>query len=170
MDFREITEFMKDSLGIIITVLVVFFLFIFVIGLQQVVGPSMEPNYHEGDVVVLNKFIYNFRKPKRGEVVVVTQNEKYMIKRVIGLPGDKVEFINNKLYINDQEYSESYLNEDTITDDFSITSFGVDKIPDDKYLVLGDNRGDSLDSRKYGFIDKKNITGKVWFKIFHFKN
>ena len=54
MDFREITEFMKDSLGIIITVLVVFFLFIFVIGLQQVVGPSMEPNYHEGDVVVLN--------------------------------------------------------------------------------------------------------------------
>nr|MCR5483032.1 signal peptidase I [Bacilli bacterium] len=98
------------------------------------------------------------------------QNEKYMIKRVIGLPGDKVEFINNKLYINDQEYSESYLNEDTKTDDFSITTFGVDKIPDDKYLVLGDNRSDSLDSRKYGFIDKKNITGKVWFKIFHFKN
>ena len=169
MDLRDIKEFIKDSLGIIIIVLIVLFLFIFVIGLQQVIGPSMQPNYNEGDVLMINKFIYNFRKPKRGEVVVVSQSEKYMIKRIIGLPGDKVEFKDNKLYINDQEYDESYLGEGTITDDFSITGFGVDKIPDNEYLVLGDNRSNSLDSRNYGFVEKKNIIGKVWFKIFHFK-
>ena len=169
MDFREITEFIKDSFGIILIAIIVLFLFIFVIGLQQVVGPSMQPNYKEGDVLVVNKFIYKFRQPKRGEVVVVSQSEKYMIKRVIGLPGDKVEFKDNKLYINDQEYSESYLGEGVTTEDFSITKFGVDKIPDNQYLVIGDNRGDSLDGRHYGFVDKKHIIGKAWFRLFRAK-
>ena len=169
MDFRGIVEFIKDSFGIIIIAVVVLLLFIFVIGLQQVIGPSMQPNYKEGDIVVLNKFIYKFREPKRGEVVVVSQSEKYMIKRVIGLPGDKVEFKDNKLYINGQEYSEPYLGEGVTTDDFSITDLGAEVVPEHQYLVIGDNRGDSLDGRHYGFIEKKNIIGKVWFRIFRSK-
>jgi signal peptidase I len=170
MDFRDAHEFLKDASKYIIVFVLVLLLFIFVIGLQQVVGPSMSPNYNEGDVLVVNKFSYKFRKPKRGEVVVVSAEEKYMIKRVIGIPGDRIEFKDNKLYINDQEYKESYLKDDVITNDFKLSDIGVEgAIPDGKYLVLGDNRTNSLDGRNYGLIDKKNIIGISWFRIWTIK-
>ena len=98
MDLRDVKEFLRDTFKYILVFVAVLLLFIFVIGLQQVVGPSMTPNYNEGDVLVINKFINKFREPKREEVVVVSQSEKYMIKRVIGLPGDRIEFKDNKLY------------------------------------------------------------------------
>ena len=166
MDFRDIREFLRDASKYIIIFVVVLLLFIFVVGLQQVVGPSMSPNYNQGDVMVVNKLSYRFREPKREDVVVVSQSEKYMIKRVIGLPGDTIEYKDNKLYVNDKEYKESYLKDDVITDDFKLSDIGVEgKIPKNKYLVLGDNRTDSLDSRKYGLVDKKNIIGMTWFRI-----
>ena len=170
MDFRDIREFLRDASKYIIIFVVVLLLFVFVVGLQQVVGPSMSPNYNQGDVMVVNKLVYKFREPKREDVVVVSQSEKYMIKRVIGLPGDTIEFKDNKLYVNDKEYKEKYLKDTVITEDFKLSDIGVEgKIPKDKYLVLGDNRTDSLDSRKYGLVDKKNIIGMTWFRIWPLK-
>jgi len=170
MDYRDIVEFFRDTLKYIIVFIIVLLLFIFVIGLQQVVGPSMSPNYKEGDILVVNKLSYKFRNPKREEVVVVSQSEKYMIKRVIGLPGDIIEYKDNKLYINNQEYKESYLKDDVITNDFKLSDIGVEgAIPEGKYLVLGDNRTNSLDGRNYGLIDKKQIIGMTWFKIWPLK-
>ncbi len=170
MDYRDIVEFFRDTLKYIIVFIIVLLLFIFVIGLQQVVGPSMSPNYKEGDILVVNKLSYKFRNPKREEVVVVSQSEKYMIKRVIGLPGDIIEYKDNKLYINNQEYKESYLKDDVITNDFKLSDIGVEgAIPEGKYLVLGDNRTNSLDGRNYGLIDKKQIIGITWFKIWPLK-
>ena len=169
MDFRDIKEFFRDAFKYIMVFVVVLLLFIFVVGLQQVVGPSMSPNYNEGDIMIVNKLINRIRPPKRGDVVVLSQSEKYMIKRVIGLPGDRIEYKDNTLYINDKAYEEPYLNKDVVTEDFKLQDIGVDVIPDNKYLVLGDNRSDSLDSRKYGFIDKKQIIGTAWIRLWPIK-
>ena len=76
MDFRDIKEFFRDAFKYIMVFVVVLLLFIFVVGLQQVVGPSMSPNYNEGDIMIVNKLINRIRPPKRGDVVVLSQSEK----------------------------------------------------------------------------------------------
>ena len=169
MDLRGIKEFFRDTFKYIIVFVVVLLLFIFVVGLQQVVGPSMSPNYEEGEILVVNKLAPRFRDLKRGEVVVVSQSEKYMIKRIVGLPGEKIEFKDNKLYINGEPKKETYLKDDVKTDDFKLSDINEDVIPENKYLVLGDNRSNSQDSRNYGLVDKKNIVGITWFRIWPIK-
>lgn len=168
MDWLEIKEFFKDAFKYIILVVVVLVVAIYVVGLQQVVGPSMSPNLKSNDILILDKISYKFADIKRGEVVSLYHADtKYLIKRVIGLPGEYVEYKDNILYIDGNMFKEEYLKDDVITDDFSIKELGYDKIPEDMYLVLGDNRGDSLDSRdaKVGLIKKKNIIGKVRARI-----
>ncbi|MDD2435794.1 MAG: signal peptidase I, partial [Bacilli bacterium] len=89
---------------------------------------------------------------------------KYLIKRVIGLPGEKIEYKDNILYIDDEAYQEK-ITDDLITDDFSLQDMGHEVIPEDMYLVFGDNRGDSLDSRSFGLIKKDDIIGKPFVRI-----
>jgi signal peptidase I len=105
---------------------------------------------------------------KRFDVIAFNYADtKYLIKRVIGLPGDKVEYKNNVLYVNDKKIEEDFLNGHR-TNDFNTLSLGYEKIPEGKYLVLGDNRENSLDSRSFGLIDEKDILGKVTIKIWPF--
>lgn len=91
------------------------------------------------------------------------KNTKNLIKRVVGLPNDVVKIKDGILYINDQEVEESYLKEYSNT---KIKNKDFGTIPQDQYLVLGDNRDDSLDSRTIGFIKRESIVGKVIFKMF----
>ena len=163
MDLRNITEFIKDASKYIIVIIFVLLFFIFVIGLQQVIGPSMNPTLNEGDIIITNKFIYRFKSIERNDVVVISQDEKYMIKRIVGLPGEKVEYQNNDVLINGKAYKETFTNSET--EDFTIQDLGYDVIPEDMYLVLGDNRENSLDSRTFGLICKNQIIGKAWIKI-----
>lgn len=163
MDLRNITEFIKDASKYIIVVIFVLLFFIFVMGLQQVIGPSMNPTLNEGDIIITNKFIYRFKSIERNDVVVISQDEKYMIKRIVGLPGEKVEYQNNDVLINGKAYKETFTNSET--EDFTIHDLGYDVIPEDMYLVLGDNRENSLDSRTFGLISKNQIIGKAWIKI-----
>ncbi len=166
MDFRDIKEFIADTLKYILTIAVVIFIVVYVVTVQQVVGPSMSPTYKDQDIVFLNKFYYHLFDIRRFDVVSLKYDgTKYLIKRVIGMPGEKVEYKNNILYINDVGIKEPFLADSVITDDFSITKLGYDKIPDDMYLVLGDNRKDSYDSRDIGLIPKDNIIGKVNIRI-----
>ena len=103
---------------------------------------------------------------KRFDVVSLEyKGSKYLIKRVIGLPGELVEYKNNTLYIDGERMGENFLDDETITKNFSIKELGYEKIPEDMYLVLGDNREDSLDSREIGLIKKDTIIGKVSFRI-----
>ena len=88
-----------------------------------------------------------------------------MIKRVIGLPGDTIEIKDNVLYVNGNIYEEEYLDEGLDYPDFFLSDLGYDTIPEDMYLVLGDNREDSLDSREIGLISKDNINGKIVLRI-----
>lgn len=167
MDWLEIKEFFKDTIKYIVFVIVVIFIAVYVVGLQQVVGPSMSPNLNNGDILILDKISYRFTDIKRGDVVsLYYADTKYLIKRVIGLPGEYIEFKEGKLYIDNELIEEEYLNGVT-TADFSLKDLGYDKIPENYYLVLGDNRGDSLDSRdpKVGLIKKDDIMGKVRFRI-----
>lgn len=163
MDLRNITEFIKDASKYIIVIIFVLLFFIFVMGLQQVIGPSMNPTLNEGDIIITNKFIYRFKSIERNDVVVISQDEKYMIKRIVCLPGETVEYQNNDVLINGKAYKEAFTNSET--EDFTIQDLGYDVIPEDMYLVLGDNRENSLDSRTFGLISKNQIIGKAWIKI-----
>lgn len=168
MDLRDIKEFAKDTLSYILTAGVVFFVIIYVVTLQQVVGPSMDSTLKNQDVVILSKSHYKLFDMKRFDVIAFQYADtKYLIKRVIGLPGDKVEYKNNTLYINDKVIEEEFL-KDHVTKDYNMSSLGYEIIPEGKYFVLGDNRENSLDSRTFGLIDEKDILGKVSIKIWPF--
>lgn len=166
MDFREINEFVKDTGKYIIVALIAILIFIYIVSFMQVVGPSMNSTFMEGDLVFVSKIHYKLAEPKRSEIIVFEHDGvKNLIKRVVGLPGDKVEFKNNVLYINDKAYEEDYLDEGMITYNFKTSDLGQEIIPEDHYLVLGDNRVNSLDSREIGYISKDDIIGKVIFRF-----
>lgn len=169
MDFRGIKEFLKDSFGYVIVIVVVLFVVAYVVTLQQNVGPSMEPTLKSNDVFLLNKTAYKVGKVKRNDIIAFLYTDtKYLVKRVIGLPGEKIEYKDNVLYINDKPYKEKFLNSEVKTFDFSTKNIkGCENgiIPENSYLVLGDNRGNSKDSREIGVISKKDIIGKTTFRI-----
>ena len=166
MDLREVREFIIDTSKYILTMVIVIFIIMYVATVQQIIGSSMESKYKDQDIVILNKLHYRFFKIKRFDVVSLKYDEsKYLIKRVIGLPGDKIEYKNNKLFINGKKIEERFLDKETNTEDFSLTTLGYEKIPKDMYLVLGDNRENSLDSREIGLIKRKDILGKIKLRI-----
>lgn len=166
MDWLSIREFIIDFVKLIVVIIIILFLMIYVVSITQVVGSSMSSTLENGDVLILNKFKYRFTDIKRGDIISLEYADtKYLIKRVIGLPGDNISIKNNNLYLNDELYVENYLDEGLVYDDFDLSTLGYETIPDDMYLVLGDNREDSLDSREIGLISKDEVIGKVSFRI-----
>jgi len=166
MDWLSIKEFFKDTIKYVIIIIIILFIITFVFGVTSVVGSSMSPTLKDGEVLILNKFKYRFSDIKREDIISLKYADtKYLIKRVIGLPGEKIEIINNKLYVNDIEYVEEYLDKGLNYYDFKLSDLNYKVIPDDMYLVLGDNRENSLDSRKIGLIKKEDIIGKVSFRF-----
>ena len=166
MAWLSIKEFIIDLIKLLVVVVVILFLMIYIVSVTQVVGNSMYSTLEDGDVLILNKFKYRFFDIKRGDIISLENDDtKYLIKRVIGLPGDSISIKDNTLYINGEVYIENYLEEGLVYDDFELTSLGYDVIPDDMYLVLGDNRPDSVDSREIGLISKDDVIGKISLRI-----
>ncbi len=152
----------KEVIPFIIIVAIVLLVKQFVITPVQVSGDSMYSTLKNGDIMILNKVGYKLAGLRRFQIVVVDNKDNLLIKRVIGLPGETVEYKDNKLYINGKYYEEDFIDTNTVkTEDFAVN--GV--IPEGKYLVLGDNRGNSEDSRDYGLISKKDIIGKAWIRF-----
>lgn len=166
MDWLSIREFLIDSVKMILTIFVIFFIIFYVVSITQVVGPSMNATLEHGDVLILDKIKYRFSEIKRGDIVSLQYGDsKFFIKRIIGIPGDYISIKNNNLYINGVLYNEPYVSENQVYDDFEMSSLGYSKIPDGMYFVLGDNRSNSEDSRLIGLIPKENIAGKIDLRI-----
>ena len=130
----------------------------------KVVGPSMEETLLDGDIMILNKMAYNTKKINRFDIVVVDYIDELIIKRVVGLPGETLEYRDGILYINGDAYDEPYLSEFTYTEDFVLD----ERIPDNYYFVIGDNRYDSKDSRVIGLVSSKDIEGKANYILYPF--
>lgn len=156
-------EKLKELLPYIIIIFVVIFIKAFIVTPIKVNGESMMPTLHEKDIMLLNKTAYYFNDPKRFDIVVIDLPDEYIIKRVIGLPEEEIEYKDNKLYVNGKVIKENIKN--LQTKDFNIESLGSVKVPKDSYLVLGDNRNNSYDSRELGFIPKDKIIGKTSLTI-----
>ena len=159
-------EKIKPFLPYIIIIAVVLFIKAFIVTPIKVNGESMYPTLEEGDIMILNKTAYYFNKPERFDIVVVNMPDEYLIKRVIGLPGEHIEYKDNILYVDGKKVKENFKH--GVTDDFNIEELGSDTIPLNTYLVLGDNRGNSLDSRELGFIREDQLLGKTGLIILPF--
>lgn len=157
----------KEILPYICVVIFAILIRQFVITPIQVVGTSMNPNLVDGELMLLNKITYKFNDIERFDIVVVDYANEPLIKRVIGLPGEKIEYNGNKLYV-DGELIEENFNKNGKTDDYNINESGYTTIPKDMYFVVGDNRINSADSRILGLIDKNLILGKANFVLFPF--
>ena len=164
MNKKRIIKILKEIYPYIIVVVVVVLLRTFIITPAIVDGASMEPNLHDNNFILLNKFNLKLNGIKRFDVVVIDYNGEKLIKRVIGLPGEKIEYKDNTLYIDGFVTSEDFNH--ASTKDFKLEKIGLLSIPGDSYFVVGDNRGNSIDSRIIGVIDRKDILGKVSFRIF----
>lgn len=156
----------KEIIEYIVLIVVILLIRTYLFVPIMVSGNSMVPTLNNGDVMILNKFNYLVNDIERFDIVVVDYENEYIIKRVIGLPGDYVEYKNDILYVNGKIIKEEYDRE--YTDDFDLNDLNIEKIPNNYYLVLGDNRPISKDSRKIGLIDKKNIKGSTNFILFPF--
>lgn len=161
-------DFIKTLITYLIIIIIVVVIRIFLIDPFRVDGSSMNTTLADGEVMLLNKIVYRKSDIKRFDIVVVEISErnskgqevkKKIIKRVIGLPNETIEYRDNVLYINGEKIEDPYPS--TETDDFSIEDVGKLKIPGDSYFVMGDNRADSLDSRYIGTVSKKQILGRA---------
>jgi signal peptidase I len=151
----------------------IFFSIFLAVGIQSFVARSyyipsgsMLPTLQINDRLIVDKLSYRFSNPVRGDIVVFDPPAKLgfkdaFIKRVIGLPGDRIEVKNGKVYVNDKVLAEKYI-EEAPSYNWSSTSLTPDGIvPEGHYLVLGDNRNNSYDGHYWGFIPKDRIVGKA---------
>jgi len=132
---------------------------------------SMSPTLEENDFLIINRFLYKRGEPHRGDIVVFKSNlrtemgkQKLLIKRVIAVPGDKIVITEGDIYINDNKLEESYVADRYTMGDVDLT------VPENEIFVMGDNRGNSLDSRDgiLGLVDFNTVIGKAFVRIFPF--
>lgn len=130
-------------------------------------GQSMEPNFRNGDYLIVDEISYRLQEPQRGEVIVFKYpndpSQRY-IKRIIGLPGEKIKIENNKVMANGEVLDES-----AYIPLFETTAGAAEfTLKSNEYFVMGDNRSASFDSRRWGALSRKNIIGRVIFRAWPF--
>jgi signal peptidase I len=125
---------------------------------------SMIPTLEIGDRVLVNKFIYRFTDPRRGDIIVfesVDNSNEDLIKRVVGLPGDKIAVRGGKLFVNGEPQKEPYTNKKLPDRSF----YAQTTVPKNHVFVMGDNRANSADSRVFGPLPEKNIEGEAFLRF-----
>ena len=152
-------RFAREIAITVVLALIIFFVARTTIQTYEVFMTSMEPNFAEGDRVVVNKAVYWFGEPQRGDVIIFEEpngTEEDFIKRVIGIPGDTVEIKNGAVYVNGTKLDEPYVMAPPTYTMAAIT------VPEERYFVLGDNRNYSNDSHNGWFVEEDKIHGKAW--------
>lgn len=163
---KEWKKTLIEYIKVILVTVVLTYGVLYFVQISKVVGDSMEPTYHDGNIVLVDKIFYKRGQPSYDDIVVIRyllpNGEEQIIKRIVGLPGDHLEMKDNQLYRNGQLLKENYINEPMeYNEDFSYD------IPKGKIFVMGDNRNVSMDSRVIGYIDfDESVVGKVFFKVF----
>jgi signal peptidase I len=165
---RRLGAFFLDVFQVIVFAISLFlFMYLLLFQPHKVKGDSMQPNYPNAEYLLTDKVTYRFNEPKRGDVIVFKPPpapEDEYIKRIIGLPGDRVKVEGGKVYINSKVLREDYLSSTLYTSGGTFLPDGDEiTVPKDNYFVMGDNRPYSSDSRSWGFVPKANITGRAWF-------
>ena len=160
MDRQDFIEIIQS---LVIAGVLAFLIITFVAQSFVVEGSSMEETLQHGERLIVNKLVYRFSEPDRGEIVVFTpqgaEDNRY-IKRIIGLPGDTVYIQDGEVFVNGEPLEEDYIKEEMR----EVGESGPFEIPEDSYFVLGDNRNHSADSRfpnLVGYVDEDNIHGRA---------
>ncbi|NOY83357.1 MAG: signal peptidase I [Nitrospirae bacterium] len=180
--FREKWKTIREYLDtLVIAIILALVIRTFVVQAFKIPSGSMIPTLLIGDHILVNKFIYGVKLPftdivvipitvpERGDVIVFRfpkDESKDFIKRVVGIPGDKIEVRNKVLYVNGIEQNELFTNDvaDVVSSQImaSRDNFGPVNVPENSYFVMGDNRDHSLDSRFWGFVDFSKIKGEAF--------
>lgn len=167
--FLDIIEFFVSSAAVAILI------YVFVMQPHQVNGSSMYPNFHSGEFLLTDKLSYHFGTPERGDIIIFTAPSTAhcpvgfncdFIKRIIGMPGERIKVEKGKIYINGKILDEPYQRSIKYTAAGAISGSylpeGTERvIPDGSYVAMGDNRPGSSDSRDWGTVERKLIVGKV---------
>src|SRR3989344_236247 len=170
---RETSAFIWETVKIIIISLAIILpIRYYLVQPFFVKGASMEENFHDGDYLLIDEISYRFNDPKRGDVIVFRYPEnpsQFFIKRIIGLPGEKVEIKNNKVTIYNEDFKQGLvLEEDYLSLNQQTLGNSVVQLEEDEYFVLGDNRLQSSDSRRWGELERHFITGKAFLRLWPF--
>lgn len=155
---KENSELWEWIKSIFFAVIIALLIRSFVVEIFVVEGLSMQPTLEHHERLLVNKFVYHFREPAQGDVVVFSYSpERDFIKRVIATGGDTVEITRQGVYVNGELLEEDYVINNNMSD------FGSTSVPEDHIFVLGDNRDNSMDSREpsVGFISFERVKGKA---------
>lgn len=156
----KIKKILKDVVEILAGIVLAYLICAYIAQPVMVNGSSMYPNLQDGNIGITSR-MFSQQDIERFDIVVINVDGKNIIKRVIGLPGENVQYIDNKLYIDDEYIEESFI--DTITDNYYV------HVPEGQYCCLGDNRQHSSDTRYYGTFKLEQIVAKDIFLLFPLK-
>lgn len=155
----DVKGILREIVETAILTLVIFLLVRLAFQNFRIEGHSMEANLHHGQFLIVNKLVYYLHPPERGDVIVFHSPEnpgKDFIKRVVGLPGEKVEVRDGQVFIGGVRLVETYIS------NAGRRPWSPEVVGDFEYFVLGDNRANSSDSRSWGMLDGNAIIGKAW--------
>lgn len=171
---KNFLDFSFETIRVVIVSLILIFVVrSFVIQPFFVKGSSMEPNFEDGDYLIVNEIGYRLEKPKRGDVIIFrypNDTSEYFIKRIVGLPGETIQIENGEVKIFNAENPDGFILDESVylADSVVTTGSDLEELGDTEYYVLGDNRGASSDSRRWGILDKNYIIGKAWVRAWPF--
>ncbi|HEY6117357.1 MAG TPA: signal peptidase I [Candidatus Dormibacteraeota bacterium] len=163
------SSLLREIAEVIVLAVILYFGISFAIQAVHVEGLSMFATLDNDDYLIANKIDYRLHAPERGDIIILrppTNNSTDFIKRIIGLPGERVLIRSGVVYINGHRLVEPYLPEEWVTsNNWPIDNPNGEVMPPNQYFVMGDNRNRSQDSRFFGPITRDRIDGKAWFRI-----
>lgn len=163
------SRFVREILEILTLTLLMFLILRFAVQNFRIDGPSMEPSLHNQEYILVDKAAYLFHGPERGDVIVFEyplDPQLDYVKRIIAIPGDIISVVGTRVTVDGITLNETYVNKDDPGNPFPPINKRI--VGPNEYFVMGDNRGDSSDSREWGFVPRQNIIGKAAFVYWPF--
>jgi signal peptidase I len=166
LDFEKRYRLVREIIETIVLTVLMFLIIRFAVQNFNIDGTSMEPNLHNKELILVDKWTYLFHPPERGDVIVFQappQPSQDYIKRVIGIPGDLITIRNTTVIVDGVTLKETYIDVNRQGNPYAFNAINNKRVPANEYFVLGDNRAGSSDSRDWGFVPRKNIIGRAAF-------